>query len=224
MVSKITREGTDGIMTEAFNLILSYRKNLEMKLDPMRYEHSLSVSYSCMSLAMCHGCDLEKAELAGLLHDCGKRYSDDIILKKCKKHGILFSPEEEEAPAVLHANYGAWLAKHKYGVSDPEILSAILYHTTGKPEMTLLEKIVYIADYIEPRRNKADNLPSIRALAYKDLDETMYRILKGTLEYLDRKSGKIDPITLKAFEYYQELHRKQALKQVMSSDEEESDA
>ena len=152
-------------MTEAFNLVSSYRKNLEMKLDPMRYEHSLSVSYTCMSLAMRYGYDMEKAELAGLLHDCGKRYSDDIILKKCKKHGIAFTPEEEEAPAVLHANYGAWLAEHKYGLQDEEILSAILYHTTGRPAMTTLEKIVYIADYIEPRRHKASDLPRIRRLA-----------------------------------------------------------
>ncbi|MDO5348475.1 MAG: bis(5'-nucleosyl)-tetraphosphatase (symmetrical) YqeK [Lachnospiraceae bacterium] len=198
-------------MTEAFNLISSYRRNLEMKLDPMRYEHSLSVSYTCMNLAMRYGYDMEKAELAGLLHDCGKRYSDDIILKKCKKHNISFTPEEEAAPAVLHANYGAWLAQNKYGIQDPEILSAILYHTTGRPEMSMLEKIVYIADYIEPRRYKATDLPQMRKLAYIDLDETMYEILKGTLAYLNKKSGKIDPMTRKAFDYYQELHRKSVL-------------
>ncbi|MDO5551243.1 MAG: bis(5'-nucleosyl)-tetraphosphatase (symmetrical) YqeK [Lachnospiraceae bacterium] len=198
-------------MTEAFNLISSYRRNLEMKLDPMRYEHSLSVSYTCMNLAMRYGYDMEKAELAGLLHDCGKRYSDDIILKKCRKHNISFTPEEEAAPAVLHANYGAWLAQNKYGIQDPEILSAILYHTTGRPEMSMLEKIVYIADYIEPRRYKAADLPQMRKLAYIDLDETMYEILKGTLAYLNKKSGKIDPMTRKAFDYYQELHRKSVL-------------
>lgn len=198
-------------MTEAFNLISSYRRNLEMKLDPMRYEHSLSVSYTCMNLAMRYGYDMEKAELAGLLHDCGKRYSDDIILKKCRKHNISFTPEEEAAPAVLHANYGAWLAQNKYGIQDPEILDAILYHTTGRPEMSMLEKIVYIADYIEPRRYKAADLPQMRKLAYIDLDETMYEILKGTLAYLNKKSGKIDPMTLKAFDYYQELHRKSVL-------------
>ena len=68
-------------MTETMNLVLSYRKHLETKLDPMRYEHSLSVSYTCMNLAMRYGYDLDKAEIAGLLHDCGKRYSDEIILK-----------------------------------------------------------------------------------------------------------------------------------------------
>ncbi|MDO5418160.1 MAG: bis(5'-nucleosyl)-tetraphosphatase (symmetrical) YqeK [Lachnospiraceae bacterium] len=193
-------------MTEEYNLVLSYRKHLEMKLDPMRYEHSLSVSYTCMNLAMRYGCDLKNAELAGLLHDCGKRYSDEIILKKCIKHKIPFTQEEQEAPAVLHANYGAWLAEHKYGIQDPEILSAILYHTTGKPAMTLLEKIVFIADYIEPRRYKAQNLPEARALAYQDLDETMYFILKGTLAYLGKKPEKIDPMTEKAYEYYEKLH------------------
>lgn len=194
-------------MTEAFNLILSYRKHLETKLDPMRYEHSLSVSYTCMNLAMRYGYDMEKAELAGLLHDCGKRYSDEIILKKCKKHGIAFTAEEEAVPAVLHANYGAWLAEHKYGITDPEVLSAILYHTTGKPRMGMLEKIVYIADYIEPRRNKAANLAEMRRLAYQDLDETMYQILKGTLEYLEKKGGKVDPVTEKAFAYYAWVHQ-----------------
>ena len=79
-------------MTETMNLVLSYRKHLETKLDPMRYEHSLSVSYTCMNLAMRYGYDLDKAEIAGLLHDCGKRYSDEIILKKCIKHGISFTP------------------------------------------------------------------------------------------------------------------------------------
>lgn len=193
-------------MTEAFNLISSYRKHLEMKLDPMRYEHSLSVSYTCINLAMCYGYDLIKAETAGLLHDCGKRYSDSIILKKCKKHEIFITAEEEETPAVLHANYGAWLAQHKYGINDPEILSAILYHTTGRPKMSVLEKIVYIADYIEPRRYKASDLPEIRKLAYQDLDETMYQILKGSLLYLSKKGGSINSMSQKAYEYYRELN------------------
>ena len=75
-------------------------------------------------------------------------------------------------------------------------------HTTGKPEMAVLDKILYIADYIEPRRYKADNLPQIRRMAYEDLDQTMYAILKGTLEYLQRKGGCIDPMTLQAYEYF----------------------
>ena len=72
--------------------------------------------------------------------------------------------------------------------------------------MTMLEKIVYIADYIEPRRNKASNLPEMRKLAYEDLDEAMYQILKSTLLYLNKKGGKLEPITVKAYEYYCQLH------------------
>ena len=193
-------------MEDLFNTVLSYRRQLEMKLDPMRYEHSLSVSYTSMNLAMRYGSDLRKAELAGLLHDCGKRFTDEMILRKCEKHHISITIEERQAPAVLHANYGAWLAEHKYGVTDPDILSAILYHTTGRAEMSLLEKIIYIADYIEPRRYKAADLPRIRSLAFEDLDETMYEILKGTLEYLEKKGGVIDPMTVEAWNYYQKLH------------------
>lgn len=185
--------------------IMILRKKLSSKLAPMRYEHSLSVSFTCMNLAMRYGYDLDKAELAGLMHDCGKRYSDDIILKKCIKHGIEVTEAELNAMPVLHAKYGAWLAEHKYQITDREILDAIGCHTTGKPDMTVLDKILYIADYIEPRRFKAENLPLIRRLAYENLDETMYAILSGTLEYLDKKGGSIDPMTVEAYEYFKEM-------------------
>ena len=185
--------------------IMMFRKRLLNRLSPMRYEHSLSVSFTCMSLAMRYGYDMNKAELAGLMHDCGKRYSDDIILKKCIKHGIEVTEAELNALPVLHAKYGAWLAEHKYQITDREILDAIGCHTTGKPDMTVLDKILYIADYIEPRRFKAENLPLIRRLAYENLDETMYAILSGTLEYLDKKGGSIDPMTVEAYEYFKRL-------------------
>lgn len=185
--------------------VMILRKYLKKKLSPMRYEHSLSVSFTCMNLAMRYGYDLERAELAGLMHDCGKRYSDDIILKKCLKNGIVVTEEELKALPVLHAKYGAWLAEHKYKITDREILDAISCHTTGRINMTVLDKILYIADYIEPRRCKAENLPEIRRLAYKDLDETMYAILAGTLDYLKKKGGSIDPMTIEAYEYFKKL-------------------
>lgn len=185
--------------------IMMFRKRLQNRLSPMRYEHSLSVSFTCMSLAMRYGYDMNRAELAGLMHDCGKRYSDEVILKKCLKHGIPVTESENKALAVLHAKYGAWLAENKYQIRDEEILSAIACHTTGKPEMSTLDKILYIADYIEPRRYKAENLPQIRAMAYTDLDQTMYAILDGTLEYLTKKGGGIDPMTREAHTYFKQL-------------------
>lgn len=150
--------------------IYSFRHLLQAKLTPMRYEHSLSVSFMCSALAMKHGYPIDKAELAGLLHDCGKRFTNEILIEKCEKHKLYISEEEYKVPSVLHAKYGAWIAEHKYGIKDSEILSAIRYHTTGKPAMSTLEKIVYIADYIEPRRDKASDLPRIRQIAFEDLN------------------------------------------------------
>lgn len=185
--------------------IFTYRKQLKSKLDPMRYEHSLSVSFTCMALAMRYGYDLHRAELAGLLHDCAKRYGDNELIVKCQKHGIDLTEGEKKAPAVIHATYGAWMAEHKFGIQDPEILSAIRCHTTGKPDMGVLDKILYIADYIEPRRNKAANLEQMRYLAFQDLDRTMYEILAGTLDYLKKKNAGLDSMTLRAYEYYRDI-------------------
>ena len=193
--------------------ILMLRKTLKRRLPPMRYEHSLSVSFTCMALAMRYGTDLNQAEIAGLLHDCGKRYSDDIILKKCLKHGIPVTPQEEEALSTLHAKYGEWLAKNRYQIQDPEILSAIACHTTGKTGMSTLDQILFMADYIEPRRLKAENLPQMRALAFQDLDRTMYEILKSTLAYLKQKGGVIDPATVEAYQYFEQQIFEQQMKE-----------
>ena len=185
--------------------IVTFRKQLKSKLDTMRYEHSVSVSYTCIALAMRYGFSLEKAELAGLLHDCAKRYTDNELIARCQKHGLSLTESELKAPAVIHAKYGAWMARNKFGIQDEEILSAIQCHTTGKPGMGILDKILYIADYIEPRRDKASNLARMRYLAFQDLDQTMYEILAGTINYLKGKGGCIDPMTIQTFTWFEKL-------------------
>lgn len=184
------------------NQVLSIRKKLESTLSPMRYEHTLSVSFTCMNLAMCYGFSLKKAELAGLLHDCAKQYSEEKLILICEQKGILLTSEEKQSPAVIHANYGAWMAKERFAISDSEILSAIACHTTGKPAMTLLDQILFVADYIEPRRYKANNLAQIRSLAYQNLESALFLILDSTLKYLQNKNTTIHPMTRKAFDYY----------------------
>lgn len=179
------------------------RKKLKKKLDPCRYEHTLSVSYTAMALAMRYGCDLEKAELAGLLHDCARQFDNQTIYEKCLEKGIPVTEDEEKNKVLLHAKYGSYMAEHKYQITDPEILSAIRYHTTGKPDMTLLEKIIYIADYIEPRRNKADNLDSMRQLAFVDIDQALTEIMQGILVYLNETGSNVDSQTESAIDYYQ---------------------
>lgn len=182
--------------------ILKLRKKLKAKLNPSRYEHSLSVSFTCACLAMRYEYPMDKAELAGLMHDCAKGYTDKEILNFCEKHKIPVTEAERTAPAVLHAKHGAWLAKKRYGIEDPEILDAIACHTTGKKEMQTLDKILYVADYIEARREKARNLQAMRKLAFEDLDEALYQIMKGTLDYLEQKGSSVDSATAEAFAYY----------------------
>ena len=106
---------------------------------------------------------------------------------------------------MLHAKLGAYFARKTYGVEDKEILHAIQVHTTGEPGMNTLDKIIYIADYIEPNRNKAPNLEEARRLAFEDLDRAMLKILSDTLNYLERKGGEIDPLTVETYEYFKEV-------------------
>lgn len=183
----------------------SIRKHLKKKLSPSRYEHTLGVSYTCIALAMRYGCDLEQAEMAGLLHDCAKRYDDTAIIEKCDRLEIPLTEGERMAPPVVHAKLGAWMAEHKYHIYDPEILSAIACHTTGKPDMQMLDKILYVADYIEPRRRQLPKLPELRRLAFIDLDEALYQILDGTLSYLKQIGAPVDAMTEKAWQYYRAL-------------------
>ncbi len=186
--------------------ITEIRKHLKKKLNPMRYEHTLGVSYTCIALAMRYSVNLDQAEMAGLLHDCAKRYDDVTIIRKCQERGVELTESELRAPAVIHAKLGAWMAEHKYGITDPEILSAIACHTTGKPAMSLLDKILYVADYIEPRRDKAPNLPALRRLAFEDLDEALYQILDSTRNYLKKTGTAEDDTTERTWEYYNQRH------------------
>lgn len=179
------------------------RNILEKELDTKRFEHTLGVAYTAASLAMVHGEDIEKSLLAGLLHDCAKCENYKTQMDLCKKEKMeLSEAEKEKNSPLLHAKAGKVLAKEKYGVCDKEILNAICYHTTGRPGMSELEKIVFIADYIEPMRKHAVNLPVIRKTAYLDLDEALRIILCDTLQYLNTKEGTIDTMTKKTYDYY----------------------
>lgn len=185
--------------------ITKIKQLLRRKLDANRYEHTIGVAYTATSLAMRYGENIKKAEVAGLLHDCAKCVPDEKKLAKCVKHNINITDIEKERPYLLHAKLGALYAMKKYNVYDKDIINAILNHTTGCPDMNLLEKIVFVADYIEPRRDKAKNLDAIRKMAFEDIDMAVYTILRDTLDYLSNKPGKIDDMTQKAYEYYKKL-------------------
>ena len=171
------------------------RRAMEKTQDEMRYEHTLGVAYTAAALAMRYGASVENAQLAGLLHDCAKCLDDDKKIAICEKHNISITEVEKRNPFLLHAKAGSFLA-----------MNAILNHTTGRPGMSLLEKIIFVADYIEPGRKKAPNLAEIREMAFISLDGAVVKILKDTLDYLKSTPGEIDPMTQKTYDYYCELY------------------
>ena len=184
--------------------IRKLRKKIEKVQDAKRFEHTLGVEYTAAALAMCYGASVEDARLAGLLHDCAKCLTDEKRLSICKKNDIPVTEIEMRNPFLVHAKVGAFLATEKYGVGKQDILNAILYHTTGHENMILLEKIIFVADYIEPGRKQAPNLLEIRKLAFQNLDNAMLQILEDTLKYLQSGGGETDPMTEITWRYYKE--------------------
>lgn len=180
-------------------------------MDHKRYMHTLGVEYTAAALAMRYDAPIKKAQLAGLLHDCAKCMSDRKRLSICEKNNISISEIEKRNPFLLHAKVGGFLARKEYHVQEEEVIDAILYHTTGRPNMSLLEKIIFVADYIEPGRKQAPNLEEIRKLAFLDLDEALLRILKDTLIYLQNNGGETDPMTRETYEFYNERYQKTTL-------------
>ena len=177
-------------------------KKLSKYLDEDRFQHTMGVMYTSACLAMVHGYDIKDAQVAGLLHDCAKCIPNKKKLKMCSEHNIPVSDFERSHPFLLHSRLGAYIAHEKYGIDDQEILSAINYHTTGRREMSLLEKIIYIADYMEPGRKQAPNLSAIRKAAFEDLDKALLMILEDTLSYLHSTGSVVDTMTQKTYDFY----------------------
>lgn len=182
--------------------IKDIKKDLEHDLDSKRYEHTLGVAYTAACLAMRYGYDMEKAYITGLLHDCAKCMSNKDKLEYCEKYDIPVTKVEQENPSLLHAKVGAEISRRKYDIKDSEIYQAIMYHTTGHPQMTLLDKIIYISDYMEPHRDEAPNLDSVRKQAFIDIDATLLTILKDSVAYLEKSDKTVDPMTMETYLYY----------------------
>ena len=192
-----------------FNVI---KKKIKKELDKDRYEHTKGVMYTAGCLAMAHEYDIEKAMFAGLLHDCAKCIPNEEKIKLCKNNNIIINDIEYSNPGLLHAKLGAFLAEEKYDIQDPIILHAIKVHTTGCPDMNMLDKILYIADYIEPLRCEAPHLSIIRQIAFSDLNQCMAEILYDTLHYLSGRKGSVDPTTQLTYQFYEPYGKDQPWK------------
>lgn len=162
-----------------------------------RYEHSLRVVETGLDLAGIYGEDPDKVRLAGLLHDCGKIRDKDLLLKKAKSFDIINDIVLRNNLELLHAPLAAEIAKKYFKVIDEDVLNAIRYHTTGRVGMSQLEKIIFLADYIEPMRN-FDGVENVRLLAKEDLDLAVIKAMDQTINFLIYKGALISTATIDA--------------------------
>ena len=183
------------------------RKELEKELKPDRFDHTMGVAYTAASMAFVHGADVEKALIAGFLHDCAKCMSHEEQIKVCEKNNIEISDVERRNHSLLHAKVGMYLARTKYDIYDTDILNAIRWHTTGRENMSLLEKIIYIADFIEPNRKPLENLTAIRKEAFEDIDKCLAHILHDSVIYLRTIGKETDDATMEAYEFYKKYNK-----------------
>jgi putative HD superfamily hydrolase of NAD metabolism len=177
--------------------ILQY---LRENLKDSRYEHTLGVVEMAKKLAEINGVDKERAELAALVHDCAKNLHINELFKILQENSIEIDEIECKSPQLLHGKVGAVLGEKLMDINDKEILSAVKYHTTGKANMSTLEKIIYIADYIEPNRN-FDGVDKLREITLENLDRGVLGGIDNTLIYIINNGGLIHPNTINARNY-----------------------
>ena len=161
-----------------------------------RIAHVKGTEEEAVRLARRWGADEEHARRAAILHDCTKYLELDEQLQLCAKYGIVLDELEQQAVKLLHSKTGACVARHVYGVSD-DIYEAIFWHTTGKADMTLLEKLLYIADYMEPTRD-FPGVERLRALAYEDLDAAVLLGCEMSIQEMAERGLPVHPNTVKA--------------------------
>ncbi|PKM83025.1 MAG: phosphohydrolase [Firmicutes bacterium HGW-Firmicutes-14] len=162
------------------DVLLKYLKGM---MSEKRFRHTLGVAETAVKLAVLYGADRDKAETAGLLHDIARDLSTDRVLEVCKKHSIVPDEVEKKVPELLHGPAGACLAKELFDVSDREILDSITFHTTGRKNMTVLDKIIFIADMTEPGRDYP-GVDLLRQESYRDLNSAVLAGLNSTILYV----------------------------------------
>lgn len=173
---------------------------LKENLKENRFMHTLGVVSTSKKLANLYNVDEKRAELAGLLHDISKNTSKEEMLEIIERNNIQLTLSEKKTPELWHSIVGPIQAREKFNINDEEILGAIRWHTTGKEDMTSLEKIVYIADMIEPSRT-FDGVNEIREEVLKDLNKGVLKGMNHTISFLLSKNGMIDENTIKARNY-----------------------
>lgn len=165
-----------------------FLEQLQGMLDKKRYDHCLGVMDTAMRLADFYGADKEKAAVAGLLHDCARGLSEEELLALARKEDMCITDVEIALPVLLHAPVGALLARRQFGIVDEEVLNSIVLHTLGNNTMNLLDKIVFVADKIEPGR-RFPGVERLREKAFQNLDQSLLSCLDMSIDFAVR-AGK----------------------------------
>ena len=182
------------------NEYVKIRQQLKAMLSPSRYEHTLSTQKEAVKLANQNGVNENKASLAALLHDCAKNMDTDEMVEYITMERMRIDEITMLNPSLLHAMAGKVIARYKFGVTDEDILGAIEFHTTGKPNMTKLQKIIFLADVIEETRHY-EGVEEIREIAYKDMDEAIIKSLDRIISFILNEDKLLHPNTVQARNY-----------------------
>ncbi len=185
------------------------KEKLSTLLTDHRYTHSLGVVETAVKMAQIFGADVKKAEIAALLHDCAKQIPHNTQLELCKNFSIPLDEVKEKELGLLHAELGAYMAEHDFSIADTEILDAIRYHTLGRADMTLLEKILYLSDIIEPNRKDFEGLSELRRLCFEDIDRALLFGFGLTIAHTNRRGHILHNQTIEAERFIREKLRKE---------------
>jgi predicted HD superfamily hydrolase involved in NAD metabolism len=177
-----------------------------------RLNHILRVEQMAVDLAKHYNLDVEKAATAGLMHDLAKYFKPQKLLEMARAEGLDIDPVSEATPHLLHADVSALVARDTFGVKDEEVLQAIANHTLGRPGMSLLSCIVFLADSLEPGRGNTPELEALRQMSYQNLDRAVWLTCDYSLKYLLEKHCLIHPRTIATRNWFlQKVKNKQEL-------------
>lgn len=170
---------------------------LSINLNNQRFQHSVRVKETSISLAKHYNINVEKASLAGLVHDCAKNLKNTEIINILEKNGYNIDKMFINNSNIMHGLVGSIIAETVMDIMDRDVLNAIAFHTTGRANMSILEKVIYISDYIEPMRN-FNGVEELRTLAYSYLDEALLSSFNNTIKYVIEKGDLIHKDTIEA--------------------------
>lgn len=174
---------------------LFIKNEIERLLKPKRFQHSLNVEKESLKLARIYGIKEEHCKIAAILHDCAKYFKNEELIIYATKYGIPVDEVQYNFPSLLHGPVGAMYAREKFEIENEDILNSITYHTTGRPSMSKLEKVIYLADLIEESRS-FPGLEEIRNMSVKDLDKALILSCNCTINYIMKSNSLIHPLTI----------------------------